>query len=163
MEWHYHDKWNRKLGISDGISNYVNNLIDVLVGRKTLPQEYLDFVELESQKEANSEKKVVSSALEEEILKHDSARKSDNKSMRELIAKIQLKFLSQKGEDYVKAWYLHHALDYVDDTIEWRTNTAETVEECVDKHQKNKPETYSPEIMDLLKNNIQELEKDLNP
>ncbi len=163
MEWHYHNKWAGKLGISDEISNYVNNLIDVLGGRKTLPQDYLDFVELESRKEANSKKKAVSIDIEEKVLKHDSARKGNNKSMRELIAKIQLRFLSQKGEDYVKVWYLHHALDYVDDTGEWRTNTAETVEECVDKHQKNKPETYSPEIMDFLKNNIRELEKDLNP
>jgi len=26
---------------------------------------------------------------------------------------IQLKFLHQKGEEYIKAWYLHHILDYI--------------------------------------------------
>jgi hypothetical protein len=26
---------------------------------------------------------------------------------------LQLRFLRQKGSDYVKAWYLHHILDYI--------------------------------------------------
>ena len=41
------------------------------------------------------------------LIRHDSGR--DKEYTRE----IQLKFLHQKGEEYIKAWYLHHILDYM--------------------------------------------------
>jgi hypothetical protein len=40
-------------------------------------------------------------------IRHDSGR--SKKYGRE----IQLKFVHQKGEGYIKAWYLHHILDYI--------------------------------------------------
>ena len=41
------------------------------------------------------------------FMRHDSGR-------HEGYAKgIQLKFLRQKGTEYIKAWYLHHILDYI--------------------------------------------------
>jgi len=41
------------------------------------------------------------------LIRHDSGR--DKEYARE----IQLKFLHQKGEEYIRARYLHHILDYM--------------------------------------------------
>ena len=40
---------------------------------------------------------------------HDTGRSKSNKTA----TYIQLRFMQHKGSEYVKAWYLHHALDYV--------------------------------------------------
>ena len=41
------------------------------------------------------------------LIRHDSGRH------KEYARKIQLKFLHQKGDEYIRAWYLHHFLDYI--------------------------------------------------
>lgn len=158
--WIIHDRWARKLGISKEVSKYVNNLIDAIEEGKLLPQEYLDFVDKESKKEANSKKKVVSVSLKERTLSHDSGRRKD---IRWLSAKIQLRFLRQKGEDYINAWYLHQALDYLDQDIrEFMKNTFTSIESAFEIYKKNKPQIYSEKIINFLKGNIQELKIDLN-
>ena len=40
-------------------------------------------------------------------MRHDSGRHYG------YAREVQLKFLRKKGDDYVKAWYLHHILDYM--------------------------------------------------
>jgi len=95
--------------------------------------------------------------------------KGDKEKVR-FIKESVLLFLSEKGKDYVKAWYLHFILDYLNSRQmrDWMKNTGEGVKECIDKYQKNKaviiPGTDEQliEVMNFLKNNIQELQKDLD-
>lgn len=80
------------------------------------------------------------------------------------------KFLLNKGTDYVKAYYLHFILDYLDhNTIrEWLKITGESIADCIDKYHKNKaillPETneYLIYVMDYPKGHSQEVKKDLD-
>lgn len=157
--WKIHDKWSQKLGISEKVSGDVNNLIDAIKNGKTLPKDYVDFVEKESQREANSKKKVVGKYISERTQSHDSARRSDTRG---ISARIQLKFLGQKGENYVKAWYLHHALDYLDKNRSYINVNSLSMESIKKMYKENKPQTYSEEIMNFLKRHISEVKKDLN-
>jgi hypothetical protein len=164
MKWKNHDKWTKKLGISKGVSRYVNNIIDAIREGKTLPQEYTDFVNKESRRIAEQSKRRVGAlamAIESETLKHDSARRK--RTSGKIASEIQLKFLKIKGKDFVKAWYLHHALDYLNDNKDLIKNVpSESIETLFIKYQKNRPVTFSEEIIDFLKNNLQELKKDLD-
>ncbi len=164
MYWKNHNKWALKLGISKEVSRYVNNIIDV-ISVINLPQEYLDFVNKESRKIAEQSKRkvgIIAMVIESKTLEHDSARK-EKKTMGKIVSEIQLKFLETKGKDFVKAWYLHHALDYLNDNRDWIKNVpTETINTLFTRYQKNKPVTFSREIIDFLKKNIQELRKDLN-
>lgn len=164
-EWEIHDKWAQKKesGISKEVSTYINNLIDALKEGTTLPREYLDFVEKESRRIAEQSKRnvgVIAELIRSETLKHDSGRKKGR--IGKIAGEVQLKFLETKGREYVKAWYLHHTLDYLDDNRGLIKDVpSESVETLFIKYQKNKPVTFSREIIDFLKNNIQELKKDL--
>lgn len=164
MDWKNHDKWAQKLGISKGVSRYVNNLIDVIREGKTLPREYTDFVNKESRKFAGQSKRRVGAlamVIELETLKHDSGRRK--RTSGKIASEIQLKFLKNKGEDFMKAWYLHHALDYLNDNKDLiRDIPTESIETLFSKYQKNRPVTFSKEIIGFLKDNIQELKKDLD-
>jgi len=40
----------------------------------------------------------------------------DSSRKRRTLAYVHLKFLSIKGSQYVKAWYLHHVIDYMNET-----------------------------------------------
>ncbi|VUT24557.1 MAG: hypothetical protein MOIL_00571 [Candidatus Methanolliviera sp. GoM_oil] len=163
MKWKDHDRWAQKLGISKEVYRYVNNLIDAIAGGKTLPQEYIDFVHKESIRIAEtegSEKRagILPIILSQETLKHDSAR--SRRTSGAIASDIQLKFLKGKGEDYVKAWYLHHALDYLYD----RRYDGKSIESLFIKYEENRPVTFSREIIEFLKSNtnLEELKKDLN-
>lgn len=163
MKWKKHDKWANKLGISNEVSRYVNNLIDAIRDDKTLPPEYIDFVRKESEKigeQSKKGKRVIAMLIQRETLKHDSGRR--RKTIGRVSAKIQSRYMKKKGKDYVKAWYLHHALDYLEGNRDWIRNVpSETVETVIMKHKKNRPQTFSKEIADFLKNNTKELEQDL--
>lgn len=164
MDWKNHNKWAQKLGISEEVSRYVNNLIDAIREGKTLPQEYLEFVREESDKIGKQSGKrggVIAILIERETLKHDAGRKK--KTSGKIASGIQLKFLETKGKDFVKVWYLHHALDYLNGNKDLIKNVpTETIETVFTTYQKNRPVTFSREIVDFLKKNIQELRKDMN-
>lgn len=108
-KWKIHNKWAKKLGISKEVSIYVSNLIDAIRKGQTLPREYLDFVDKESERVSGSRNKSVAAFIAEITTKHDSGRR---KGTGNLAADIQLNFLSSKGEDFIKAWFLHHWMDY---------------------------------------------------
>ena len=60
---------------------------------------------------------------------HDAGRSGQplgGSRYRGLAAFVQLKFLSSKGSNYVKAWYLHHLIDFV--TSSPGTNVKEKME-----------------------------------
>jgi len=84
-EWSIHNKWAEKMRISREVSNFVNKLID-------FPEECQEFSE--------DQRKTYK-------IEHNSGRK------RKTVMYMQLRFLRQKGAEFVKAWFLHHALDYI--------------------------------------------------
>lgn len=104
-KWIIHDKWAENLGISLGISKYVNKLVD-------FPEELPEFIEYAKERAemiVGPEKEIIVEALASLAASHDSARR---KSKKELGA-FQLSFLREKGDSFVKAYYLHHILDYI--------------------------------------------------
>lgn len=84
-EWSIHNKWAEKMRISREVSNFVNKLID-------FPEECQEFSE--------DQRKIYK-------IEHNSGRK------RKTVMYMQLRFLRQKGAEFVKVWFLHHALDYI--------------------------------------------------
>lgn len=160
-KWKIHDKWARKLGISQEVSKYVNNIIDSIREGKNLPQEYLDFVKIESTRIAEQSKKrkgVIRFAIEQATIKHDSGGRK--RTSARIASEIQLQFLSNKGNDFVKAWYLHHVLDYLKHETICEPN--EDLKIFLSKFQKNRPVEFPFEILNLIENNIQELKNDLH-
>ncbi len=64
---------------------------------------------------------------------------------------------------------MHFILDYLVKLRDWRKNTGESIEECIDKYKRNKKavvtsgtEEVLTEVMDFLKNNSQELQQDID-
>lgn len=115
--WKIHDKWAEKMGVLE-CSRYVSNLIDAIEEGKTLPQEYLDFVkEYAEREQERSKKSGLAVVIFKTALKHDAGRRK-KKGVASIAGKIQLKFLRQKGVEYLRAWYLHHMLD---DLSEWES------------------------------------------
>ena len=101
-KWEIHDKWAEKAGISKEVSNFVNLLIDF----PQKSQEFMDFCDTDPSARIRRRGRPTRMTIASEI-KHDSGRR--HKYIRE----TQLKFLSQKGGEYIKAWYLHQILDYI--------------------------------------------------
>lgn len=105
-KWEIHNKWAEKLGVPVEISDFVNRLID----SPEEVQEFMEFCDREYEKlklHVGSRKSVVTLPLKVSVGKHDSGRKSKTATH------LQLEFLRKKGSEYVKAWYLHHILDYM--------------------------------------------------
>lgn len=104
-KWEIHNnKWADKIGISKDIQNFVNGVIDF----PEKCQEFQDFCEKEQDARIFKRGKPTKMTVAP-FIKHDLGRNE------KYIRKIQLKFLSQKGKDYERAYYLHQILDY----LEW--------------------------------------------
>lgn len=101
-EWRIHDKWAERMGIPREISSFINNLIDF---PKECP-EYLDFCDTDLDARIYIKGRPTRITIAD-FTRHDSGRSDKH------VRAIQLKFLRQKGKDYVRAWYLHNILDYI--------------------------------------------------
>jgi len=163
-KWNVHDKWAQKVGISKEISNYINRSIDNI----DMPEDFKEYIEKRRIPRSRGGNLSITDivSLQGKNL-HDIGR--GNKEKVKFIKEPVLLFLSRKGEGYVKAWYLHFILDYLNShqMRDWMKNTGEDVKECINKYHKNKAVTISGtekqliEVMRFLKNNPQELQKDL--
>ena len=102
--WQIHNKWAKKAGISEEVSNFVNLLIDF----PQKHQEFLDFCDREPDARIYIKGRPTRMSIGPSV-RHDSAR------TKKYARNIQLKFLHPKGEGYIKAFYLHHILD----CLEW--------------------------------------------
>ena len=134
--WKIHNKWAKKLipNMPKKDLNLVNRLID----EPKKVKEFMEFfIETSSwfpdwkkvrpefplsedyiKKEIISTKDELHNRILNQLLQlhHDSGRKKNplgGHPYKGLAAFVQLKFLSLKGSGYVKAWYLHHFLDYM--------------------------------------------------
>ncbi|MFB6186862.1 MAG: hypothetical protein ABEI86_08360 [Halobacteriaceae archaeon] len=159
MKWEDHRKWARKLSIPDQISHYVDRTIDV-PDKSNLPEEYREGVKasaeaIQAEKGAENCNTALSLVIANEILSHDSGRQKATRG--DLVAESQLRFLRQKGEDYVMAWYLHHHLDYLSVQIESGENLVDLIKEYKNEY----PETHSLEIEQFLIEEKNELSSDL--
>jgi hypothetical protein len=101
-EWKIHNKWAEKAGISKEVSGFVNLLIDF----PQKCQEFLDFCDREQAARIYKGGKSTRMTILP-LIRHNSARN------KKYARKIQLEFLRQKGDEYIKAWYLHQILDYL--------------------------------------------------
>lgn len=146
--WEVHNRWAKKLigGISETDLNLVNRLID-------FPEEVDEFLEFFAETSnwfPEWKKMVPNFPLDEDYVRkivlsedefdkkikrqllhiaHDAGRSGQplgGQRYRGLAAFVQLKFLSSKGSDHVKAWYLHHFIDFV--TSSPRTDVKEKIE-----------------------------------
>ena len=102
-KWKVHNKWAEKMKISKDTSNFVNGLVDFPKDS----QEFKDFCEKDPDARIFRRGRLTRGTIFCSIL-HDSGRN------KEYARRIQLKFLSQKGNDYIRAYWLHQILDYVD-------------------------------------------------
>jgi len=91
-KWEIHDKWVEKLGVPKEISNFVNQLSDV-------PEQCQEFIEFCERREAEIIAQLVQSCDFERIMR--------------IPKYLQVIFVRQKGSEYLMAWYLHYALDYI--------------------------------------------------
>lgn len=162
--WKLHHKWDQKLGISYEVSGYIAHAIDSKGpsdNRIQMPEDFRKHTE-ERKIPRTKGKNFAIADLQANL--HDRGRNR--------FVQIQdLEFLSGKGRDYVKAYYLHFILDYLDgkNMRDWMRNTDDSIEYCIDLYNKNKAvyistetETALVEVIDFLKSNSQELQKDLN-
>ena len=102
-EWKIHNKWAEKMRISKEASIFVNGLIDFPKDS----QEFKGFCEKDPDARIFSGSRPTRGTIFSFII-HDLGRN------KEYARRIQLKFLFQKGNDYIRAYYLHQILDYVD-------------------------------------------------
>ncbi len=101
-KWEIHNKWAEQMGISKEVSVFINLIIDF----PQKCQEFLDFCDRDPDAKIYSKGRPTHITIGQ-FMRHDSGRN------KEYARKIQLKFLRQKGVEYIKAWYLHHILDYI--------------------------------------------------
>ena len=94
-----------------------------------------------------------------DMLGHDSGRRT------KLDLHFQLEFLETKGSEYIRAYYLHHALDYMETIY-----PALTIDEAFTKLDKKIGDHYKENIRkewanvnvkEFIKNNIKEILDDL--
>lgn len=155
-KWEVHMKWSKRMGIPDDVAEYTNRLIDA----RTLEDYPEDFSKWINKVEFPRPKGRMPFSLADLLVTFGT---HDVRKMKREI----LPYFQRKGEDYVKAWYLHLILDYLVKLKDWRKNTGESIEDCIDKYQKNKavttPETEEllSEVMNFLKGNSEELAEDV--
>ena len=104
--WDVHVKWALRMNIPRDVANYVNSVIDC--SRYECPQDFIEFLLREFERDvARYRVGPIISYVERKA--HDISRK--NKTFQVLELKFLVKY---KGDlSYVKAWYLHHLLDYL--------------------------------------------------
>lgn len=114
--WDLHNRWAARLGVPEHVSALVNLLID-------FPErchEYQDFCAKNPSARVNRRGRptqVTAGKLDF----HDSGRRLP------ALRAAHLKFLGEKGSDHVKAWYLHHMLDYLKWWVDPRQGGLNTV------------------------------------
>jgi hypothetical protein len=90
--WEVHNKWAEKLGLPEEITKVVNHLSD-------FPDKNREFMEFCERKG--------------EVILLPLVWSHDFDTIMKIPKYLQLAFVRHKGGDYVTAWYLHYALDYI--------------------------------------------------
>jgi hypothetical protein len=91
-KWEIHDKWAEKLGVPQAIAHFVNQLSD-------FPEQCQEFKEFCERRGAEIIMQLVQNCDFDRIMK--------------IPKYLQVVFAREKGSEYLTAWYLHYALDYI--------------------------------------------------
>ena len=161
--WNIHKKWDLKLGVPSEVSDYVHRAIDSKGSsdkKIPMPEDFKQHTEDRKLKRSRGKNFAIAD-LSSNL--HDRARDK-------VIQQEDLKFLLSKGGNYVKAYYLHFILDYLDHPSirEWIQVTGDNIADCVDKYYKNKavylPQTYEHliSVTDFLKSHSLEVKEDFD-
>lgn len=155
-KWEVHMKWSKRMGIPDDVAEYTNRIIDA----RTLEDYPEDFAKWINNVEFPRPKGRLPFSLADLLVTFGT---HDLRKMKKEV----LPYFQGKGDAYVKAWYLHCILDYLVKLKDWMKNTGESIEDCISKYRKNKAvivfgtEKQLTEVMDFLKENSEELAKDI--
>lgn len=160
--WNIHKKWDLKLGIPSEVSDYIQKAIDSKGSsdkKIPMPEDFKQHTE-DRKLQRSKGKNFAIADLNTNL--HDRARDK-------VIQEQDLKFLLHKGTDYVKSYYLHFILDYLNHSTirEQLKITEDSISDYIYKYHKNKaillPETNESlvYVMDFLKCHSQEIKKDL--
>ncbi|VVB88501.1 Uncharacterised protein [uncultured archaeon] len=153
-----HDKIAEMAGIPICISNEINRFIDDI----NPPKEF---------EEHNTERKIfVCGHLNVSIRTLLGSVKSKNSPLHdrgkeERVQKEDLKWLLATRKEYIKCYYLHFAIDHINDNKGWMKDTGGTVNDCLNiwekKHAVIIPgtEPYLRDVMDFLRNNIENIKE----
>ena len=154
-EWEIHNKWAGRIGISNETSNFVNALIDFPKDC----QEFKDFCEKDPDARIFISGRPTRGTIFS-FITHDLGRN------KEYARGIQLKFLSRKGDDYIRAYYLHQILDYIEWWVrnypEEDLTTTDILEEKRLKKKIGDPENEELQFaVDFVNNNLEEILQDI--
>ena len=155
-----HDKIARLAGIPDRISNEINRFID----DKDPPGEF---------EEHNTERKIfVCGHLNISIRNLLESVKSNNSPLydrgnEEWVQKEDLKWLLATRKEYIKCYYLHFAVDYINDNKGLMKDSGETINDYINEWEKRHAvivpgtEPYLKEVVGFLRNNTENLKQNL--
>lgn len=159
--WAIHKEWDAKLGIPSKVSDYMQKAIDSKGPcDKKIPMPE-DFRKHTEERKLPRSRGSNFSIADLHTNLHDRAKDK-------VIQREDLKFLSMKGEEYVRAYYLHFILDYLEHMRFWMSETGDSIENCIAKYEKNKfvclPETQAilTYVIDFLKRRSEEIKHALS-
>lgn len=159
MKWADHRRWASKFGIHQDATEYVNRIID-LSDENRLPKEYKQAVadtadQITSTRGSTKGNSALSRVITKGTMRHDSGRQKSTRG--DLAAECTLEHLSQKGDDYVNAWYLHHHLDYLCE----QSASGDSVEVVIDRYRREYPEAHSRRVEAFLREGMNDLRAEL--
>lgn len=134
--WEIHNKYAKKMGVSEEASKFVNKLIDS-------PNEVDEY---------QGTRYIVKEGGVDFYENHDAGRS------RVTPAKRQLDLLASKGEEYIETWYLHHLLDYIK-TVKHSYGFEEILNRFREKKTVERPELDTVE--DFVKQNKESILREL--
>jgi hypothetical protein len=161
-EFIQHDKIAEMAEIPNRISNEINRFIDDI----NPPQEF---------EEHNTERKIfVCGHLNMSIRNLFGYVKSKNSPLHdrgkeEWVQKEDLKWLLATRKEYIRCYYLHFAIDYINDNKGWMKDTGESINDCINNWGKRHAvivpgtESYLRDILEFLKNNIENIKQIIFP
>ena len=164
-KWCIHKKWDAKFGIPDDISEYVLHCIDSKGPKDKLikiPEDFLKHT-LEP-KIIIAGHQPVSCAT---FLRNNWHDRGKSKKGINPVYDEDIKFLSNKGSSYVRAYLMHIVIDYLNDLQFWREGSGESVLDCLSKYIKKKANQIHEagilltDTINFLENHVVELSSDL--
>ncbi len=153
-----HDKIAEMAGVPDSISNEINRFIDDI----DPPKEF---------EEHNTDRKIfVCGHLNLSIRTLIGSVKSVKNPLHERgkkkwVQEADLKWLLETKKEYIKCYYLHLAVDNICDNKDRIKNRGETINNCINSWEKNDAviipgtETYLRDVLEFLRNNIENIRK----
>lgn len=160
MKWADHDHWATSMGIREGVSRKVNTIIDAVDQGDKIPSEYHQALATCAQewteKNAPNSKSAMDAVISDYSARnHDVERSS--KTGGDIAAEVHRCAMREMGEEYLKAWYLHHHLDFLSER--WGNKTR--LDELLGEYREIHPLTYSSKVERFLKQHDEELVRDL--